>query len=104
MGNIWIPRMEISHQLLMVVIEKSEEKVSEIEERTLDHDKSMYMVFVAYIVVSCLLSLRDNEVLILDLGVLIRNWKVGRDDHIAIVLWDELRGKISRKEHKIPCI
>ena len=84
--SIWKPNKRMSHRLVMSVIEEAEEKINGIEERTSDYEKSRLIVFTVYMVISNVLSLRGNEGLMLDLGDLVRNWKVDRDDQIIIVL------------------
>ena len=59
---------------------------------------------MAYIVVFYVLSLRGNEGLMLDLKGLRKNWRPDRGDHIVISLWTRLKGKISIRDHMIPCI
>ena len=61
-------------------------------------------MFVAYIVVSYVPSLRGNEGLMLDLGGLRNNWQPDRGDHFVIALWGKLKGETTYRNHVIPCI
>ena len=104
MGGIWKPNKALSHQLLKTVLEMSEEKINEVDKGVSGEDSSRWIVFVAYVVVSYVLSLRGNEGLMLDLGGLRKNWKIDRGDHIVIALWGKLKGENAYRNHKIPCI
>ena len=52
MGGIWKPNKAFSHRLLMTVLKMAEEKINEEDEGTDWDDKSRWIVFIAYIVVS----------------------------------------------------
>ena len=84
--------------------ENGRRKINEEDEGTEWDDKSRWIVFIAYIVVTYVLSLRGNEGLMLDLKSLRRNWKPDRGDHFVISLWGKLKGEISIRDHLIPCI
>ena len=71
----------------MTILKRAEEKINEEDEGTDWDDKSRWIVFVAYISVTYVLSLRGNEGLMLDLKGLRRNWKPDRGEHFAISLW-----------------
>ena len=40
----------------------------------------------------------------LDLGGLRKHWRVDREDHFVIVLWEKPERETSYREHKVPCI
>ena len=104
MGGVWKPNKAFSHHLLMRVLRIAEEKINEEDIGTEWDNRSRWIVFIAYIVVSYVLSLRGNEGLMLDLKGLRRNWKPDRGDHFVISLWGKLKGESSIREHLIPCI
>ena len=104
MGGVWKPNKAFSHSLLMRVLKFAEEKINGEDEGTGWDDRARWIVFMAYIVVSYVLSLRGNEGLMLDLKGLRRNWKPDRGDHFVISLWGKLKGESSIREHLIPCI
>ena len=104
MGGVWKPNKALSHRLLLTVLDKVEENI-QVEDEGIDcEDRSRWIVFLAYIVVSYVLSLRGNEGLMLDLKGLRKNWKPDRGDHFVISLWGKLKGETSFKDHLIPCI
>ena len=78
----------------MAVIEEVEEKISEIEENTSDYDKSRWIVFLVYIVVSYVLSLSVNEGLMLDLGGL---KEIGKSTGMTTLVWSF--GVNSKEKH-----
>ena len=102
MGGIWKPNKELSHQLLKSVIEIAEQKINEIDRGTSEEDRPRWIVFVAYIAVSYVLSLRGNEGLVLDLEGLRNNWQHDRGDHFVIALWGKLKGETAYRNHVIP--
>ena len=104
MGSIWKPNKGLSHKLLMAVIEKTEEKIGEIEDSISGEDKSRWIVFSAYMIVAYVLSLRGNEALMLDLGGIRKCLEVDREDHFVVVLWGKLKGETAYRAHNIPCI
>ena len=79
-------------------------KINKIDRGTLEKDRPRWIVFVAYIVVSYVLSLRGNEGLVLNLGELRNTWQPDRGDYFVIALWGKLKRETAYKNYVIPCI
>ena len=100
MGSIWVPNKGLSVELLLRVIQKAEERMSgEVEPET----KYQWVIFVTYIVLTYVLSLRGNEGFMLDMEGLRKHWDVDRKDYVTIVLVGKLKGDSGYKEYLIPC-
>ena len=100
MGNIWKPNKGLSIDLLLTLIGQAEGKIASSEDEDSEHK---WIVFVGYIVVTYVLSLRGNEGFMLDLGGLIKQWRIDRKEYLIVVLIGKLKGENELREHLIPC-
>ena len=98
MGVVWKPNKAFSTQILLKIIERAEYKRINSEESK--HD---WTVFVTYIAVSYVISLRGSEVLLLDLKTLRKLKERATDDYFWLSLLGRLKGEKVEKEHNIPC-
>ena len=99
MGVIWKPNKALSTELLLKVIEKAEGRREED-----DNSKHGWTVFVTYIVVSYVISLRGSEGFLLDLGTLRKLKERATNEYFWLSLLGKLKGEKVEKEHNIPCI
>ena len=100
MGSIWKPNKGLSTDLLLHVIEKAELKIMEYEN---DKSQHKWIVFVSYMVITYVLSLRGNEGFMLELEGLRKHWDINRKEYLVIVLVGKLKGENAVREHLIPC-
>ena len=103
MGGVWKPNKAMSHRLLMTVLDRVEENIRVEDEGINPEDRARWIVFMDYIVVSYVLSLRGNEGLMLDLKGWRKNWNPDRGDHFVVSLWGKLKGETSFRDHLVPC-
>ena len=81
MGHIFKPNMALSHSLLLKIIQKAE---SNITEDFKSEESGIWVVFVTYVVITYVLSLRGTEGQMLELGGL-KN--IGKEIERDISLW-----------------
>ena len=62
------------------------------------------MVSVVYLVITYILSLRETERQMLELGGLRKHWDAKRKDYFIVVLLGEIKGEEEYREHLIPCV
>ena len=98
MGVIWKPNKAFSTDLILKIIEKAESKRADTEE-----NKHSWTVFVTYIAVSYVISLRGSEGLLLELRTLRKLRERATDDYFWLSLLGRLKGEKVDKEHNIPC-
>ena len=98
MGVIWKPNKAFSTELLLKVIEKAESRRIDSEE-----SKHGWTVFVTYIAVSYVISLRGSEGFLLDLGSLRKLKERATEEYFWLSLLGRLKGEKVEKEHNIPC-
>ena len=98
MGVIWKPNKAFSTNLILKIIQKAELKRMDSEENT--HN---WTVFVTYMVVSYVISLRGSEGLLLDLKALRKLKERATKAYFWLSLLGRLKGEKVEKEHNIPC-
>ena len=64
----------------------------------------MWTVVVTYVIVSYVISLRRNEVFLLDLEELNENWKINNKNYFIIALLWKIKGENVDERHLTPCI
>lgn len=101
MGRIWKPDKALSLNLLMAVLDLSEQWRAK---ETSIHHKHTWSVFTAYVVVSYVLSLRGNEGFLLHIDETIQNWKRNDGRFFYIALFGKIKGEQAKRLHLIPCI
>ena len=84
MGQIWKANKVLPLKVYLLLLEKGEEMRSEIKEFRGSH---VWTVFITYMVVIYVISLRGNESLLLDIRGLHNNWKHndGSFFHVALL-------------------
>ena len=83
MGVVWKPNLALSTPLLLQVLRDAEESLYDASD---DKMKNNWLVFVTYVVVSYVLSLRGNEGLVLDLRAMHQNWKRNDGTYFLVAL------------------
>ena len=101
MGHTFKPNMAFSHSLLKALIQSAE---SHITEDYTGRESAPWVVFVTYVVVTYVLSLRGTEGQMLELGGLRKHWREQRKDSLIVVLWGKIKGEEEYREHLIPCV
>ena len=101
MGVIWRPNKALSTELILKIIKRSEEKRAVCLGKAEQHT---WTVFVAYIVLSYVISLRGSEGLLLDLKTLRKLRERATEEYFWISLLGKLKGEKGSKEHNIPCV
>lgn len=101
MGMIWKPDKAMSLPLLVALLETAEYWRT-IEENK--HNKHMWSVFVAYVVVSYVLSLRGNEGFLLNIDNTILQWNRNDGRFFYLALFGKIKGEASKRLHLIPCV
>jgi len=100
MGQDWRPNIALSTKLIIELLTKTEERISEAEEDEVKHD---WMVFSTYITISYVISLRGPEGFLLDLDGLNRHWNRMEDRYFVIALLGKVKGEHHDLAHLIPC-
>ena len=59
----------------------------------INEESAPWVVFVAYVVVTYVLSLRGAEGQMLELGGLRKHWGEKRKDYLIVVLWGKIKGE-----------
>ena len=101
MGVIWKPNMDLSIPLILQLIVSTEERIKEISDK---EETYMWIVFVTYVVVSYVISLRGNEDFLLDLEGLNENWKRNDNSYFIILLLRKIKYENIDWRHLIPCV
>ena len=101
MGHTFKPNMALSHPLLKALIQGAE---NNILDNHINDESAPWVVFVAYVVVTYVLSLRGAEGQMLELGGLRKHWGEKRKDYLIVVLWGKIKGEEEYREHLIPCV
>ena len=101
MGHTYKPNVALSHQLLMKLLQKAEDRILELEGTPY---QPSWIVFVGYVVITYVLSLRGNEGQMLEVEGLLNHWEEKRDGYFIVSLWGKIKGEESVREHQIPCI
>ena len=100
MGATWKPNIAMSICLLLSVLAKAEEKIRDVEHGGDDH---IWIVFVTYVVVSYVLSLRGNEGFILDFSGLNEFLSRNNDSYFIVCMLGKIKGENVDRRHLIPC-
>ena len=98
MGVIWKPNKALSTELVLKLIERSEMRRSDNET-----GRHLWTVFVTYLTVSYVISLRGSEGFLLDLKTLRKLRERATDEYFWLSLLGRLKGEKVEKEHNIPC-
>lgn len=101
MGQTLKQNKAMSNQLLLKLIQKAEGYITE-DFRC--EETAAWIVFVTYVVISYVVSLRGNEGQMLEIGGLKKHWIGNKRSYVIIVLWGKIKGEDSYREHTIPCI
>ena len=101
MGGTWKRNKAMSHNLILLMFEKIEEKISEAESQVEEHN---WIVFSAYTMISYVLSLRGNEGLMLEISGLRKDWTRDEIGYVIVCLQGKIKGEVCFRKHKIPCI
>ena len=101
MGNVWKPNKGLLHKLLLLMIHKAKQRITEAE---VWEGRHKWTIFTSYIVLTDVVALRGNESLMLELSGLNEQLKVERSDICMIVLYGKLKGEEQCREHQIPCV
>ena len=101
MGHTFKPNMAMSHLLLKSLIHRAEDNITDDFK---SEESAPWVVFVAYVVITYVLSLRGTEGQMLELGGLRKHWDKEGSDHFIVVLWGEIKGEEGYREHLIPCV
>ena len=100
MEYTWKPNMDISIRLLLIVLAKAEENIRDVEH---DRDEYIWIIFVTYVAVSYVLSLRGNEGFILDFSGLNEFLSRNNDSYFIVCLLGKIKGENVDRRHLIPC-
>jgi len=100
MGQDWRPNQGFSTDLLLVLIRKAEEEILSAEN---EDDKHLWIVFVTYVVVTYVISLRGPEGFLLDIRGLLKYWRE-ENDYVIIALLGKIKGEHHDIAHLIPAV
>ena len=100
MGHIFKPNMALSNSLLLKLIQRAEDNITD---DPYSGESAPWVVFVAYVVITYVLSLRGNEGQMLELAGLRKHWNEERNGYFITVLWGKIKGEEEYREHLIPC-
>ena len=92
MGQVIKPNRALSHQLLLELIKQIQDQIIQQTEKD---DSHAWLVFLNYVTVTYVLSLRGAE------GFL---WKKGGDHCTIIPLLGRFKGEHQESQHLIPCV
>jgi len=99
MGQDWRPNIGLSTALIVRVLHKAEDQIVDADTA---EDTHLWIVFVAYVTISYVISLRGPEGLLLDLHGLIKHWRIV-EDYVVIALLGRVKGESHDRSHLIPC-
>ena len=95
MGHIFKPNMALSHSLRLILIQKGEENIT-CDSKSVE--SAPWVAFFAYVVITYVLSLQENEGQMLELAGLRNHWKESRNGHFIVVLYGKITGKEEYRE------
>lgn len=101
MGQITLSNKAFSDLLLKRLFMETERS---IESKTSVEEKDLWIVFLSYITISYVISLRGVEGLLLDLRGLHKHWKQGKGKYVIIPLLGQIKGEKDDIAHLIPCV
>jgi len=90
----------LSTNLIIELLTKTEERISEAEDDEVKHD---WMVFSTCITISYVISLRGPEGFLLDSDGLNRHWDRMEERYFVIALLGKVKGEHHDLAHLIPC-
>ena len=90
-----------SLKLMLKVLEESEKALDTSEDSEEEH---RWCVFIRYITVTYVISLRGNEGFLLDLEGLNKHYLSRDQDYFVIALYGKLKGEANVGYHLVPCI
>ena len=99
MGVIWKPNKALSTELILKLIERSEMKRSDNEV-----GRHLWTVFVTYLTVSYVISMRGSKGFLLNLKTLRKLKERASNEYFWLSLLGRIKGENIEKEHNIPCI
>ena len=99
MGQVVKPNLSLSTTLVLKILEEVMKDYSSVHKRV----KFDLIVFGTFVVINCIVSLRESEGLMIDLTVVNRELKTARN-FCVIVLKGKLKGESVDQDHLFPCI
>jgi len=99
MGQDWRPNIGLSTSLIVKLLQKAE---TEVENADTPQDAHLWIVFISYVTISYVISLRGPEGLLLDLHGLIKHRRES-GDYVVIALLGRVKGESNDLSHIIPC-
>ena len=100
-GQLIKPNRALSHPLILRLFKHTEEKAISYLSQEEAH---LWLIFLTYITVTYVLSLRGAEGFLLDLKGLNKYWKRGNDQYTIIPLLGKFKGEHQESQHLIPCV
>lgn len=101
MGEIKKQNKAFGLKLMLKVIEEAERSLEAAEDFEEEH---RWCVFICYITVAYVISLRGNEGFLVDLEGLNKHYSSKTQDYFIIALFGKLKGEANVGYHLIPCI
>ena len=98
MGQDWRPNIGLSTALIVQILQRAE---SEVDNADTPQDAHLWIVFITYVTISYVVSLRGPEGLLLDLKGLISHWRE-TGDYVVIALLGRVKGESHDLPHLIP--
>ena len=101
MGQLIKPNRALAHPLIIKLI-----KCIELRSNTepYQEERHIWLVFLSYVTVTYVLSLRGAEGFLLDLKGLNKHWKRGSQHYTIIPLLGKFKGEHQESQHLIPCV
>ena len=87
-------------KLLLNMIEDTKQHLKEATDKKEEHQ---WMLFVTYVTISYVLSLRRSEGFLLDLKGLHANWSRNVGSYFIVALLGKIKGEKFDRAHLIPC-
>jgi hypothetical protein len=100
MGQDWRPNEAMSTELILAVLEEAEERLSDAPTYW---ETNRWTVFHTFAIVAYIISLRDSEGFLLDIGGLRRHRQPESSDHRIIALLGKIKGENHDLAHLVPC-
>ena len=86
---------------LFALLEKAE---FHREQEVTNQKKHMWSIFITYVTISYVLSLRGNEGFLMDIGRTLEYWKRNDGRYFYMALWGKIKLERSPRLHLISCI
>lgn len=101
MGQLIRPNRALSHNLLLSLLNYVKSRSNKESDQEESH---LWLVFLTYITVTYVLSLRGAEGFLLDLKGLNKYWKKCKDEYVLVPLLGKFKREHQESQHLIPCI